>query len=235
MRYARFMDFSLSALFHMPLYHRLYRKFLCEAVFWLVIFLLATCAIARPAHAQNRERSSQPQTPQSQPTAAAPHTPPPSESQLFESLAQATTPQAAALEEARILARWQALGHAPARLLVQRATLAVFQHRKPELAIELLDRATAYQPEWTESWVLRALIFKNMGDEERAMLDLRHVLAREPRHFMALSQMGAILIEQKQWNAALKIYRQVAVLNPQREGLAAIIDKLVKRVEGKAL
>jgi tetratricopeptide (TPR) repeat protein len=155
--------------------------------------------------------------------------------QLFEALAQAATPQAAAQGEARILERWRALGQAPAQLLVQRATLAVFQHRKPELAIELLDRATSYHPEWTESWVLRALIFKNMGDVERAMLDLRHVLAREPRHFMALSHMGAILIEQKQWDPALRIHRQIAALSPQREGLAALIDKLLKKGEGKAL
>ncbi len=63
-------------------------------------------------------------------------------------------------------------------------------------AIAELDRLIEYYPDYAEGWNQRATVHFLRGDFEASLSDVEEVLAREPRHFGALSGRGMILFQQ---------------------------------------
>ena len=67
--------------------------------------------------------------------------------------------------------------------------------QEPELALKLLDAVVELAPDYAEGWNRRAYVHYMQSDYERAMGDLRRVLALEPNHFKALDGLAQILRE----------------------------------------
>src|ERR671916_2299825 len=109
--------------------------------------------------------------------------------------------------------RWLRSGSDTADLLMTRATDAI-QKKEFPLAIELLDRVIALQPEWAEAWNRRATAFFLLDDIASSMADLRQVLAREPRHFGAWAGLGHIYSASGDKGRALEAYRKALTLHP---------------------
>jgi tetratricopeptide (TPR) repeat protein len=97
------------------------------------------------------------------------------------------------------------------------------------LALDLLDQVVTMQPDFAEGWNKRATIEYMQDDYGKALADIAHALALEPRHFGAMSGMGMILREIEENEEALAVLRRALEIHPQLEN----IDTLVKELERK--
>ena len=66
-----------------------------------------------------------------------------------------------------------------------------------------------------------------------AIADLRQVLTREPRHFGALSGLGAMLQDIGDEKDALAAYRRALAVHPRLNGIAEKVKSLTEKVEGR--
>jgi tetratricopeptide (TPR) repeat protein len=151
---------------------------------------------------------------------------------LMERLKSAATPEEAQQHVRQIARRWARSGSDVSDLLMARARQAMGQ-RQTDMAVELLDRVIALQPEWAEAWHVRGIAFFMLQDDARALADFRETLRREPRHFMALGMTAAALKRQGDDRGALRAFRAVRELNPHFEGVKEAIDRLVLDVDGR--
>jgi hypothetical protein len=127
---------------------------------------------------------------------------------------------------------WLRSGSDTADLLMSRAVAAV-QGKDLPLALELLDKIVAVEPDWAEGWNKRATARFMSNDINGSMADIDHVLKLEPRHFGALSGMGFILEREGLDKRALEIFRHVLTIYPGHPDVKKIVDKLAPEVEGR--
>ena len=113
---------------------------------------------------------------------------------LFEALKAAPDADAAKLVEGRIWSLWLASGSDTADLLMSRVKTAT-EAKDTKLAIQLLDAVIQLRPDYVEAWNRRATIHFSNKDYSKSLADIRQVLAREPRHFGALTGLGVIMQE----------------------------------------
>jgi Tfp pilus assembly protein PilF len=115
-----------------------------------------------------------------------------------------------------------------------RATQAV-QAKEYPLAIELLDRIIALDPNWTEAWYRRANVFFLLEDPASSMADIRQVLDREPRHFGAWTGLGHIFMASDDKTRALASYRRALKIHPQLSTVQTLVERLAPQVDGQDL
>jgi tetratricopeptide (TPR) repeat protein len=111
--------------------------------------------------------------------------------------------------------------------------MASIQAQRLPLALSILDRIVAIEPDWAEAWNKRATVRFLADDLDGAMIDLDHVLKLEPRHFGALSGMGFMLQRVGLQKRALEVFRRVLALYPQQPEAQKIVEKLTLEVEGR--
>ncbi len=70
---------------------------------------------------------------------------------------------------------------------------AAVDGEKYDLAIRLLNAIIEIKPNYVEAWNRRATVFFLKKDYANALADLAKVLVLEPRHFGALTGLGAIM------------------------------------------
>jgi tetratricopeptide (TPR) repeat protein len=128
--------------------------------------------------------------------------------------------------------RWLQSGSDTADLLMSRAITAAAMD-KDELAVELLDRVLALEPNWAEAWNKRALIFTSLGDEQQAILDLRQAVAREPRHYVAWTGLGVLFREVGDKKAALAAYERALAIAPHLPDVEKAVEQLKIEVNGR--
>lgn len=198
--------------------------------------LLALLAAASPATAQDPNWQPQPKP---EAPAASPAKPEPDEAKssldkLFERLAQSKDEEEAKGIAGLIERRWLRSGSDTADLLMGRALAAVAGKDQP-LAIELLDRVLALEPNWAEAWNKRATVFYMMGDSERAVADVQKTLALEPRHFGAWSGLGMIFHAAEDSKRALEAFRKALAIHPHLATVKELVERLIPEVEGRDL
>lgn len=153
---------------------------------------------------------------------------------LFERLSKAGSEREAEGISKLIERRFARSGSDTADLLLARASQA-FEKKNYPLAIELLDRVLALQPNWAEAWYRRATVFYQIDDPVGAMADLSRALKLEPRHFNAWTGLGHILMASDDKARALEAYRRVLTINPQEEKIQTIVKRLTPDVDGQDL
>jgi tetratricopeptide (TPR) repeat protein len=151
---------------------------------------------------------------------------------LFEALKIAPDNETARAIEQRIWALWIASGSDTCNLLMGRVKAATEQ-KDLDLAIKLLDAVIEIRPTYTEAWNRRATLYYLQKDYGRALSDIREVLAREPRHFGALSGLGLIMQEIGDEKHALEAYRRALAIDPHLENIEEAIKNLREKVEGR--
>jgi tetratricopeptide (TPR) repeat protein len=151
---------------------------------------------------------------------------------LFEALKIAPDNESARAIEQRIWALWIVSGSDTCNLLMGRVKAAIEQ-KDFELAIKLLDAVIELKPDYTEAWNRRATVYYLQKDYGHALSDIREVLAREPRHFGALSGLGLILQEIGDEKHALEAYRRALAINPHLENVDEAVKNLREKVEGR--
>jgi len=151
---------------------------------------------------------------------------------LFEALKVAPDTESAKYIENRIWAIWLASSSDTANLLMGRVKTALDAHDF-DLALKLLDAIVDIKPDFVEAWNRRATIYYAKKDFGRALADLRQVLAREPRHFGALSGLGILLDEMGDEKHALEALRRALAIHPHLEHIPDLVKKLTDKLEGR--
>jgi tetratricopeptide (TPR) repeat protein len=199
----------------------------------VVLAAVLGAALALPAHAQE-EGGNGPawaQPPSDLPPVA--HGDPMSNlDTLFAALKIAPNEEAAKAIESRIWAVWMISGSDTCNLLMARAK-AVVETKDYDLAIKLLTAIVEINPNYVEAWNERAVVYYLKDDYAHAIADLGEVLAREPRHFGALSGLGLMLQEIGDDKDALNAYRDALKIDPHLEHVPDVVRELSEKVEGR--
>ncbi len=151
---------------------------------------------------------------------------------LFSALKVAPDDESAKFVENRIWAIWLASASDTANLLMGRAKTAA-DAKDFDLAIRLLNAIIDIRPDFIEAWNRRATIFYARKEYARSLADIREVLAREPRHFGALSGLGIILQELGDDKQALDVYRRALAIHPHLERIPDLVKKLTDKIDGR--
>ena len=153
---------------------------------------------------------------------------------LFEALKIAPSQEAAKAIESRIWAVWMISGSDTCNLLMARSKAAI-DGKDYNLAIKLLTAVIEIKPDYVEAWNQRATIYYMKDDYAHAIADLGEVLAREPRHFGALSGLGLMLQEIGDDKDALNAYRDALNIDPHLEHIPDVVRELSEKVEGRQI
>ena len=151
---------------------------------------------------------------------------------LFEALKVAPDDDSAKYVENRIWAIWLGSPSDTANLLMGRVKTAV-DGKDLDLAIKLLDAVIDIRPDFVEAWNRRATVYYTKKDFGRALADIHEVLAREPRHFGALSGLGIILQELGDDKHALEAFRRALAVHPRLERIPDLVKKLSDKIDGR--
>ena len=164
------------------------------------------------------------------PTPRAPET----DDQLLERLAKAPDQRAARRIERELRARWSHSESPSADLLLKRVDQAIEAHDQ-DTARTIAQKLTEIAPDFAEGWHRRATLAAAKDDFTDAIDSLRRVLALQPKHFIALAELGQILEEFDDKTRALEAYRKAKELDPFIDGLEDRIRQLSKEVEGQGI
>ncbi|MCZ8259151.1 MAG: hypothetical protein O9333_03355 [Beijerinckiaceae bacterium] len=195
--------------------------------------ILACLLIPAPALAQNAPAA---------PAAPAPEAPLPDSAtraaqrldKLFEKLKESESFTAARIVAADIERALEQSGSPTTDLLYTRAKEAMTA-RDFDLAIDLLDYIVTLKPQWAEPFHRRAMIHFLRNDRDAAYRDIREVLAREPRHYIALSGLGGILRAGGNAKGAYKAFTRALEIHPYLADLKEQLERMKVEVEGQPI
>ncbi len=145
--------------------------------------------------------------------------------QLFATLASADTTAAARAAEEKIIGLWMESGSDTIDLLMKWAVQAI-DDENYSLALDLLDRITTLKPDYAEGWNKRASVYYRTQDYSKSLADIRRVLALEPRHFAALSGLGAILADVGDDKQAVEVYKRALAIDPHLDNVKKALDEI---------
>jgi len=151
---------------------------------------------------------------------------------LFDALKIAPDTASAKAIEDRIWSLWMVSGSDTCNLLMGRVKAAT-DGKDYDLAIKLLDAIIALKPDYVEALNRRATLYFLKKDFAHSIADIREVLAREPRHFGALSGLGLMLQEIGDDKHALEAYRKALAIDPHLEHIPEVVKTLTEKVEGR--
>jgi len=108
-------------------------------------------------------------------------------------------------------------------------------NNKLDAAEKIFGEIIFLEPDFTEAWNKRATVRYLKGDLIGALNDIDQVLARQKRHFGALSGSGLIYIRLGIPKQALKSYLLVSKIDPLNEEAKKYIMNLTELIYGEAL
>ena len=149
---------------------------------------------------------------------------------LFEQLEQATRQSEAMQLEARIWQHWLEAPDAESEALLARISQAM-AGGDLAVALELCDELVASHPDFAEAWNKRATLNYMLGNNEKSVSDIRETIAREPRHFGAISGLGLIFLRDQNYDAALSAFEQVLAISPASQSARQSVARLRQEVE----
>jgi tetratricopeptide (TPR) repeat protein len=144
---------------------------------------------------------------------------------LFAQLRQADNEEMAKVLESAIQAMWLRSGSDTADVLMKQAGAAM-EKKSFGSALAILDAVVELNPDFAEGWNRRATVHFLRGDYTSSQADIERVLELEPRHYGALSGLGAIEKERGNGRAALRALRRARTINPKLEDIDDRIRKL---------
>ncbi|MCZ8184511.1 MAG: hypothetical protein O9322_16180 [Beijerinckiaceae bacterium] len=153
---------------------------------------------------------------------------------LFEKLKESESPTAARIVAADIERALEQSGSPTTDLLFTRAKDAM-NARDFDLALDLLDYIVTLKPQWAEPFHRRAMIHFLRNDRDAAYRDIREVLSREPRHYIALSGLGGILRAGGNAKGAYKAFTRALEIHPFLADLKQQLERMKVEVEGQPI
>ena len=104
---------------------------------------------------------------------------------------------------------------------------------RPQLAELAFKEAIQRSPDFAEAWNKRATLRYLVGDYTGSIEDCAHVLKLEPRHFGALAGLGHINMALKDWDAAIRWYKEALAVNPNMPGVIEVLEEARKKALGE--
>jgi tetratricopeptide (TPR) repeat protein len=129
---------------------------------------------------------------------------------------------------------WRQSGSETVDLLMERSTLAL-QAYDFDLAFKYLSAVVRIAPDYAEGWNQLANVYLLKEEYPAAMRQLRHVLALDPHHFVAITNLGRILRELGNKRSALNAFRLALKANPFMLTARQAEDELGREVEGQQI
>lgn len=159
---------------------------------------------------------------------------PSEEDRLFAQLKKADSADAAKPIEEKIGGLFRASGSASVDLLMSRVGAALGQADN-STARALVEAITHAAPNYAEGWRMRAHMQRAANDDAGAMISLQKTVTLNPRHFIAMAELGEMLEDYGDKAGALKLYRRVLALDPQMRGAREREKALTREVEGQGI
>jgi tetratricopeptide (TPR) repeat protein len=150
--------------------------------------------------------------------------------ELFSRLQVTTDVREARLIEGLIWTLWFESGSPDLDRLLEAGNDAMGAGRYDE-ALARFSRLIERDPTFAEAWNRRATLYYLMGNFDASVRDIQETLAREPRHFGALSGLGLINSALERWDSAVKAYEEALRVNPFLPGAKKNVEDLRKKLE----
>lgn len=144
---------------------------------------------------------------------------------LFRALKAAEDPRRIGAIEARIWRHWFLSGSAAVDEMFRRGGVALARGRLRE-AHAFFDAIVARRPDMAEGWNRRATARYLMGDYAGSIQDIAETLAREPRHFGALSGLGLCHLARGEKERALRAFRRALRHHPHMPAVKRHVERL---------
>ncbi len=192
----------------------------------VLLFAIGLGLLAGTAQAQPKSSPVAPALTQDQRAAAL--------DELFGELRRERKEIAAERIASRIRDEWNSSGSASVDAMMQWSNEAI-KAKKFGVALDFLDRVTVLQPDYAEGWNMRATVHYLMKSYRKSMADIDRTLRLEPRHFGALSGMGAILKETGRTQGALTAYQRVLTIYPMLRSAQKEVDELSEELPGEGI
>ena len=151
---------------------------------------------------------------------------------LFGDLARQSDARKAGRIAQQIVGKLNDSGSDTINLLMNWSARALREKNNP-LAEDLLTQVVTLAPDYAEGWNRRATLYYVQGDLGRSIADIERVLQLEPRHFGALSGLGAILQRTGSDKKALETYFKVLEIYPANRPAQKAVQELEEELSGK--
>jgi tetratricopeptide (TPR) repeat protein len=153
---------------------------------------------------------------------------------LFADLAAAKTDEDAQFTAEEIEALWKDSGSPTVDLLTDRASDAL-DMGETGLARELIDGALELGPNHAEAWAQSARVAIAEDKVNIALQDIEHAVSLEPRHYGALTELGAILEQLNSPQGAYEAYEKALALNPRLPDAREGAERTERAAKGREL
>jgi len=118
--------------------------------------------------------------------------------------------------------------------LLNQGTLLI-NRKELNKAYELFTQIITKDPNWSEAWNKRASVLYLMKKYQSSLDDIKITLNLEPRHFGALSGQALNYIELKQYEKAIKSYKDAQKIYPIMNGAKKMIPELQELIKDLAV
>ena len=144
---------------------------------------------------------------------------------LFQQLATAQSRAELELIQADIWREWLTISEPVAEQWMAQG-ISAMADRDYDEAIRFFTQIIEAEPAYPEGWNKRATAYYLRGDYKASIDDIQETLAREERHFGALSGLATIYQTLGDQRGALKTLEKLATLMPADEGIQNQIKQL---------
>ena len=152
---------------------------------------------------------------------------------LFQQLKSATDAEAGQITD-NIWIEWSKSGSPAMDLLLKRGRDALAAGQ-PELAIQHFTALIDHAPDFAEGYNARATAYFQTGDLGPSVNDIARTLTLNPRHFGALSGLGAIFEQLGEPAKALEVYKAALAINPHMPDIKDAVKRLETSLGGQDL
>ena len=153
---------------------------------------------------------------------------------LFVRLKAERDPAIAAVTEQSIWEIWLQSDDGEISALMERGIEYMVAQRLAEAVVfftEVIRRA----PGFAEAWNKRATAHYLNQDLAASVADIQRTLDLEPRHFGAISGLALILVQRKDPEAAIRVFKKVLDIHPHAQGAKMNIDLLRQHLRNNAV
>ena len=100
------------------------------------------------------------------------------------------------------------------------------RNQQPKRAKEIFTEVIKLDENWAEAWNKRATVLYMLGEFQKSQDDIDKVLELEPRHFGALAGQGLVNIQLKNFEKAIRSYKQALEIYPSMRSPEIMIKQI---------